>query len=118
MSFLTRKNKKLSLGRLAASLEKSDREKLLEGYDLKNFVKIFEDRELMSTLFALFENDLNVSGTARELFMHRNTLIYRLNKLKAATGLDITTFSGAITFIVLHCFYMSGRGDAKERHGQ
>ena len=98
MSFLTRKNKKLSLGRLAASLEKSDREKLLEGYDLKNFVKIFEDRELMSTLFALFENDLNVSGTARALFMHRNTLMYRLDKIERVTGLNLRKFSDAVTF--------------------
>ena len=105
MSFLTRRNNNLSLGRLAASLEKSDREKLLEGYDLKNFVKIFEDRELMSTLFALFENDLNVSGTARALFMHRNTLNYRLNKVRSLTGLDPCSFGDAVELLTLFAFY-------------
>lgn len=103
---------------LVNSVDEEARKGIIADYDLLPFAKVFEDAEAVSVYYALFENDLNIKLTAQKLYMHRNTLIYRLNKLKAATGLDITTFSGAITFIVLHCFYMSGRGDAKERHGQ
>ncbi len=95
----------LSLSAVVAALGKSRREKLLEGYDLKNFVKIFEDRELMTTLSSLFENDLNVSRTARSLFMHRNTLIYRLNKVRAITGLDPCSFRDAVTLTILYALY-------------
>lgn len=99
------KNSGLTLRAIAGALDKTAREKLLEGYDLKNFVKIFEDRELMSTLFALFENDLNVSGTARALFMHRNTLNYRLNKVRSLTGLDPCSFGDAVELLTLFAFY-------------
>lgn len=97
--------RRLSVSAMAEALGKSRREKLLEGYDLKNFVKIFEDRELMSTLRCLFRNDLNVSATARSLFMHRNTLIYRLNKVRALTGLDPCSFEDAVTLLILLALY-------------
>ena len=45
-----------------------------------------------------FENDLNVSETARDLFVHRNTLVYRLDKIQKTTGLDLRVFDDAITF--------------------
>ena len=95
----------MSLTEIVGALGKSSREKLLEGYDLKNFVKIFEDRELMSTLSSLFKNNLNVSQTARALFMHRNTLIYRLNKVRSATGLDPCSFNDAVKLLILHALY-------------
>lgn len=98
-------NDGLSLARVVGALGKSRREKLLEGYDLKNLVKIFEDKELMSTIRVLFENDLNVSATARSLFMHRNTLIYRLNKVRALTGLDPCSFGDAMTLLILFALY-------------
>ncbi|MBQ1880913.1 MAG: helix-turn-helix domain-containing protein, partial [Lachnospiraceae bacterium] len=44
------------------------------------------------------ENNLNVSETSRQLFVHRNTLVYRIEKLQKATGLDIRTFDDALTF--------------------
>ena len=95
----------LSLGKIVGALGKSRREQLLEGYDLKNFVRIFEDRELMVTLRALFENDLNVAKTARTLFMHRNTLIYRLKKVRDTTGLDPCSFKDAVTLVLLNALY-------------
>ncbi len=91
--------------KVVESLGKPEREGLLEGYDLKNFVKVFEDGELMKTLSALFENNLNVSQTARSLFMHRNTLIYRLGKIRAVTGVDPCSFSGAVTLSFLIALY-------------
>lgn len=95
----------LSPAALAAALDKSAREKMLEGYDLKNFVKIFEDRELMSSVISLFENDLNVSQTARAMFMHRNTLNYRLNKVRDITGLNPCSFIDAVELLTLLALY-------------
>ncbi|MGN0815058.1 MAG: PucR family transcriptional regulator [Candidatus Coproplasma sp.] len=106
MSQLTRKNgKNLSLNKVVGELTKAQREKLLEGYELKDFVKIFEDADMMNTLDCLFKSDLNVSRASRALYMHRNTLIYRLNKISEQTGLDPREFSDAVTFIILHKLY-------------
>ena len=56
------------------------------------------DEETIVTINKFFENSLNVSETSRQLFIHRNTLVYRLDKLEKATGLDLRVFSDAITF--------------------
>ncbi|MEG2118161.1 MAG: helix-turn-helix domain-containing protein, partial [Clostridia bacterium] len=58
------------------------------------------DRETLMTIQAFFENNLNVSETSRKLFVHRNTLVYRLEKIKKLTGLDLREFDHAITFKV------------------
>lgn len=58
------------------------------------------DRETLITIQAFFENNLNVSETSRKLFVHRNTLVYRLEKIKKITGLDLREFEHAITFKV------------------
>lgn len=55
------------------------------------------DSELLTTIDTFFENNLNVSETARQLFVHRNTLVYRIEKLQKSTGLDIRTFEDAMT---------------------
>ncbi|MBQ7431762.1 MAG: helix-turn-helix domain-containing protein, partial [Butyrivibrio sp.] len=56
------------------------------------------DEETINTINKFFENNLNVSETSRELFVHRNTLVYRIEKLEKSTGLDIRTFDDALTF--------------------
>ena len=56
------------------------------------------DEETLNTVNKFFENNLNVSETSRQLFVHRNTLVYRIEKLQKATGLDIRTFDDALTF--------------------
>ncbi len=56
------------------------------------------DDELLTTVQKFFDNNLNVSETSRQLFVHRNTLVYRLEKLHQSTGLDIRTFDDALTF--------------------
>ncbi len=72
----------------------------------KMFIKeIFEnkspedfDEETLTTINKFFENSLNVSETSRQLYIHRNTLVYRLDKLNKITGLDLRVFDDAITF--------------------
>ena len=56
------------------------------------------DDETLFTIYKFFENNLNVSETARQLYVHRNTLVYRLEKLQKSTGLDIRVFDDALTF--------------------
>ena len=56
------------------------------------------DEETLVTINKFFENSLNVSETSRQLFIHRNTLVYRLDKLQKSTGLDLRVFEDAITF--------------------
>ncbi len=56
------------------------------------------DDETLSTINKFFENNLNVSETSRQLYIHRNTLVYRLDKLQKSTGLDLRVFDDAITF--------------------
>ncbi len=56
------------------------------------------DEETLTTINKFFENNLNVSETARQLYIHRNTLVYRLEKLQKSTGLDIRVFDDALTF--------------------
>jgi len=56
------------------------------------------DEETLTTINKFFENSLNVSETSRQLYIHRNTLVYRLDKIEKATGLDLRVFEDAITF--------------------
>ena len=73
------------------------------------------DEETLETIAKFFENNLNVSETSRQLFIHRNTLVYRLDKLDRATGLDLRVFDDAITFqialmVVKYMSYMDKVG--------
>lgn len=56
------------------------------------------DEETLTTINKFFENNLNVSETSRQLFVHRNTLVYRIEKLQRSTGLDLRRFDDALTF--------------------
>ncbi len=56
------------------------------------------DDEVLTTVNKFFDNDLNVSETSRQLYVHRNTLVYRIEKLHQSTGLDIRKFDDALTF--------------------
>ena len=57
-------------------------------------------------LIVFFENSLNTSETAKQLYVHRNTLIYRLNKISGITGLDIKKFEDAVGFKLAKLIYM------------
>lgn len=64
----------------------------------KNSLEIIADDELMTTADVFLKNSLNISETSRNMYMHRNTLIYRLDKIEKATGLNIRHFADAVTF--------------------
>lgn len=88
---------KLGIGRLIYQLSMSHCKmfikEIFEGQNPDDF-----DEETLTTINKFFENSLNVSETSRQLFIHRNTLVYRLDKIQKNTGLDLRVFDDAITF--------------------
>lgn len=86
----------LGLGKLICQLPRS----LCESFARDIFgekLPVFDD-ELLSTINRFFKNSLNISETARQLYLHRNTLVYRLERVQKMTGLDIRNFEDALTF--------------------
>jgi carbohydrate diacid regulator len=63
------------------------------------------DDEMITTVQKFFDNNLNVSETSRQLYVHRNTLVYRIEKLHQVTGLDVRTFDDAMTFKIAMMVY-------------
>ena len=90
---------RLGLGRLIMELPTALCERFLTEHFKRSALDNM-DAELLATINAFFDNSLNISETARQLFVHRNTLIYRLNKVQKITGLDVRKFDDAITFKV------------------
>ena len=88
---------KLGIGRLIYQLPlplcKMYIKEVLHGLTMDDF-----DEETLVTVNKFFENNLNVSETSRQLYIHRNTLVYRLDKLQKMTGLDLRNFDDAIIF--------------------
>ena len=88
---------KLGIGRLIyqlpLSLCKMFIKEVLHGLTMDDF-----DDATLATVNKFFENNLNVSETSRQLYIHRNTLVYRLDKLQKMTGLDLRNFDDAIIF--------------------
>ena len=90
----------LGIGRLIyqlpAPLCKMFINEVLHGLSMDQF-----DEETRTTVNKFFENNLNVSETSRQLYIHRNTLVYRLDKLQKMTGLDLRNFDDAIIFKIM-----------------
>ena len=101
--FETEKNiisyENLGIGRLIYQLPTTLCEMFLQEVFKKGNLESL-DRETLMTIQCFFENNLNVSETSRKLFVHRNTLVYRLEKIRKLTGLDLREFEHAITFKV------------------
>ncbi len=89
----------LGIGRLIYQLPTTLCEMFLGEVFKKNSIDSL-DQETLYTINKFFENNLNVSETSRKLFVHRNTLVYRLEKIKKLTGLDLREFDHAIVFKV------------------
>lgn len=99
--FYTDKNilayNELGIGRLIHQLPPSLCEMFLKEVFEYERAQQFEEEEL-TTVFTFFDNNLNISETARQLYIHRNTLVYRLEKIQKKTGLDVRVFEDALTF--------------------
>lgn len=87
----------LGIGRLIHQLPKSLCEMFLKEVFSGKVTEQFEEEELL-TVYTFFENNLNISETARQLYVHRNTLVYRLEKIQKRTGLDVRIFDDALLF--------------------
>ena len=76
------------------------------------------DGDTLDTINKFFENNLNVSETSRKLYVHRNTLVYRLEKIKKLTGLDLREFDHAIVFKVAMMvkMYLESLGGYKQKY--
>jgi carbohydrate diacid regulator len=90
--------KEFVLAKVLEDLPKSKLNEYLEILMDKSARTIFDDQEMISTAEEFLENSLNVSETSRKLFLHRNTLMYRLDKIEKLTGLNLRNFSDAVTF--------------------
>ena len=101
----------LGIGRLIYQLPTTLCEMFLQEVFKKGSIDSL-DQETLFTIQRFFENNLNVSETSRKLFVHRNTLVYRLEKIKKLTGLDLREFDDAITFKVALMVkkYLTSRG--------
>ena len=109
---------KLGIGRLIYQLPTSLCEMFLKEVFGEKIPDIF-DEETQVTIQKFFENNLNISETARQLYVHRNTLVYRLERIEKMLGLDIRTFEDAMLFkialmVICHMNYQKSLTEVKE----
>ena len=89
------------LQRIIDMIPPEGRKKILEEYRTKFDEAAFSD-EMMETVRVFFEHDLSITSASRELFIHRNTLNYRLDKIRRDTGLDLRHFQDAVVFRLIY----------------
>ncbi|CAI6085086.1 hypothetical protein PAECIP112173_04508 [Paenibacillus sp. JJ-100] len=99
----------LQLEQLVASISEQQRLRFIQ--DTGKGTLIFKDSETLATLEAFFSLDCNVSETAKRLFIHRNTLVYRLDKIKQEIGYDVRHFKSAIVVQLLLLMYKVTKKD-------
>ena len=93
------------LVKLLENVPQNQLREYMSQFRIENTAEIFEDPDMVNTAEEFLANSLNVSEASRNLFMHRNTLMYRLDKIERITGLDIRNFSDAVTFRVIAVLY-------------
>ena len=99
-------DKKVNMAEKILSLIDGDSKVVLADKLLsKSVVSILKDNELMDTIDAFFQNNLNISETSRNAFMHRNTLLYRIEKIHKVTGLNLRNLNDAVEFMFLKSIY-------------
>lgn len=86
-------------------LNADERMLLAEKFLTPEIVSVIENRELIECIDALFKNNLNLSETSRGAFLHRNTLLYRIEKIYKLTGLNVRNFEDAMSFKILSIVY-------------
>ena len=82
--------------------------------DSLRYHSLLFNEEMLQTIEMFFRKDLNLSDTARQLFIHRNTLVYRLDKVQRQTGLDLRHFDDAVTFKILYKLKRCGQEKPRE----
>jgi carbohydrate diacid regulator len=107
----------LGIAKAVANLSEKTRAVFMEELVRDSGVELL-DNELRRTIHVYFQNNLNVSETARNLYIHRNTLAYRLDKIKKLTGLDLTYFDDAAYLRILLLLISENEGKDKEHIGQ
>lgn len=86
-------------------LNPDERASLSEKFLTSNISEVMKDKELVECINAFFKNNLNISETSRNAFLHRNTLLYRIEKIYRTTGLNIRNFEDAMSFKLLTIVY-------------
>lgn len=97
--------KEYALVQILSELPKAAMEKYIKTAFDKNYREVLNDTELMAAADAFIKRSLNISEASRSMYVHRNTLIYRLDKIERMTGLDIRNFNDAMTFRVAYLIY-------------
>lgn len=89
------------LGKVLSNVD----QQMMQSFELMlktpNLKKFFADEELVDTVLVFLQNDLNIIKASKMLNVHRNTMIYRLEKIKKLLGLDIKTFEDAVTIQII-----------------
>lgn len=97
--------KEYALLKALSQLSSSEKESYIKTVLDKSYREVLNDAELISAADAIINHSLNISEASRSVYMHRNTLIYRLDKIEKLTGLDIRNFNDAMTFRVACLVY-------------
>lgn len=97
--------KEYMLVKMLEEVPKSHLSEFMDDVSAEEIHEVFEDEEMLQTAEKFLSSSLNVSETSRNLYMHRNTLLYRLDKIEKATGLNIRMFPDAVTFRILTVLY-------------
>lgn len=98
-------DKNCLIGTLFDKVPKTYLEQLKNYLIDESVLEILKDSELMNCVESFFLNNLNISETSRNSFLHRNTLVYRIDKIYKATGFNIKNFNDAVTFKLLLMIY-------------
>ena len=101
----SKQSKSNFISSVMSALNGDQKVELADKYLKPQIVSVFKDEELKSSIDAFFANNLNISETSRNAFMHRNTLLYRLDKIHKLTGLNIRVFDDAVALLVLENLY-------------
>ena len=100
----------LMVDRLLAEIPPDRAKRYADELFTKATVRLFND-EMLQTIKTFIDKDLSLSDTARQLYIHRNTLVYRLDKVQKVTGLDLRRFDDAMTFQLLYTLRRCGGND-------
>lgn len=101
----SKSNKNNFISSVISALNGDQKVELADKYLNEKVIAVFKDEELKSTIDAFFANNLNISETSRNSFMHRNTLLYRIDKIFKLTGLNIRVFDDAVKLLTLESLY-------------